>query len=480
MMNDRDRSRSRGRGRGVNNRGGGGRGLDNNSPSPSRSGNNTPSPGRGPNRGGPNSRGLVRGRPRPVMSEQEEQERQHREEQQRRAFWCRICGNQGHYVAECSDTLAQDAVDVITPDPVKLATEVTALRLTSVVAPVLSADAKRAVRKQRDELRKQNLEKWGKAGLHLAKRILAPVSRPEVGRANFLKLEFRTDPGQIDLLRYRIEIPEINDKIPTKNEVRRALILRMLVENPPTLNKKFWVTDYYSYIISRGKLYTNIGDEAGVSDLDVSYYRNPTHEPNEPRLLTKIVFEGKVDLPRLIAHVTADSNNLDQDYLPDADLRSLNIVSWYQLHRTAEFNGGIVGKKFYPANQDENHSANVKTADKTSNIFLLRAGFFTSVRPGQGSLLLNVNTTTSAFFPSIVLSRWMQCRWPRGTTFAPELRVLKGVRVTFEGDTATARSGRKYVICEATMTAISNKFITHPKTKARIRADQYLTTNRGE
>ncbi|KAH7395754.1 hypothetical protein BKA64DRAFT_68764 [Cadophora sp. MPI-SDFR-AT-0126] len=57
------------------------------------------------------------------------------------------------------------------------------------------------------------------------------------------------------------------------------------------------------------------------------------------------------------------------------------------------------------------------------------------MRPAHGSLLLNVNTTMSAFFAPINLQEWICGRWPdKMIPPVHEAKELVGVRVTFQGD----------------------------------------------
>jgi len=58
------------------------------------------------------------------------------------------------------------------------------------------------------------------------------------------------------------------------------------------------------------------------------------------------------------------------------------------------------------------------------------------MRLGDGSLLLNVNVTTSAFFPSINLQDWIKRRWIENIPPKKSRHELIGVGVTYRGDLA--------------------------------------------
>lgn len=137
--------------------------------------------------------------------------------------------------------------------------------------------------------------------------------------------------------------------------------------------------------------------------------------------------------------------------LPGAneDYRALNIIIWRDIYRA----GNIIriGNKFFPLNNPQlcqrlDRQFNIthpngQQQSVTRHIYDARTGYFTSVRPGQGQLLLNINATCSAFFPAAVnarplnLQEWIHDRWAgAGIPPADESKELKGVKVTFNLD----------------------------------------------
>lgn len=134
---------------------------------------------------------------------------------------------------------------------------------------------------------------------------------------------------------------------------------------------------------------------------------------------------------------------MDRGYDPGEDLKSLNIISWYNLHTDPNWRGGLVRNKFYPAGglvnsaRDKKGKLKYRVDIKPKDIdpaYLVRSGFFTSIRPGDSTLLMNINTTTSAFYPSMLLSKWLLARWGDINLSEKAQRELKGLRVTFEGE----------------------------------------------
>lgn len=193
--------------------------------------------------------------------------------------------------------MQQDRVETITPDPVAITFRTQALTLLTVPAPRLDRKQKLATQKLNEELRTLNLNKWEEAGLTLANRPGA-TSGSTQGKANSFKI---TVAPNAELRRYRVEFPEINNRIPTKRETRRELIELMLLDHKPTLDPKLWVADYHTYIISAGRLYDAIGDIAGESELDLPHRRFHHDKLTDARIASKIVYEGKVNLSSLDA-----------------------------------------------------------------------------------------------------------------------------------------------------------------------------------
>jgi len=212
------------------------------------------------------------------------------------------------------------------------------------------------------------------------------------------------------------------------------------------------VTDYFSYIVSVGKLYPEFSDNPlkEGNAYFVGHIRSGRKDDPYPEFHSFIHDVGRLNVTKLRDYLDPEKAR-DKTYSPDEDLKILNIISWTRVNHPT-WQGGRVGKKLYPSSQLSRWSGNLPEAGRT--IYVLRTGFFTSVRPGINSLLLNINTTTSAFFAPVSLQQWISTR--RGTTDLQNIRCeLKNVRVTFEGDTGI-NEGKKRVIRDIHNDTISN------------------------
>ncbi|KAI9646022.1 hypothetical protein NHQ30_005460 [Ciborinia camelliae] len=281
-------------------------------------------------------------------------------------------------------------------------------------------------------------EKWAGGFQELVHRQSTSTTIQSQGQdsvavqANYFKVNF--DSRNLDLRRYRIDLDQINSKDVIKRELRRALIKALLEQNPPSGT---WVSDYFEYIVSVGKLYPSCSDTPGTTIL-VLHHRpgqNGTWFPMQ----SSIIYEGSFQKGALQTHVNSDTSS----FVPDAKLRMMNIMSWFNINgynaqNAPLFDGFRVGKRFYPPVGGIITEAQVPKSGQP--IFHVRTGFFTSMRPGIGSVLLNVNTATSAFFPPEILHNWITKRF--GCNIPPDEYKcdLKALRVTFIGDVANPKT----------------------------------------
>ncbi|KAF5870268.1 putative piwi-domain-containing protein [Botrytis fragariae] len=292
------------------------------------------------------------------------------------------------------------------------------------------------------EIRKENCEKWTEASLRLAgypPDNQLPASGNSKIRANFLEVRI-TNPT-IDLRRYRVEFGNmpnrdrdgnITSRSIVKSDLKRAMINQMLVANPPAA---VYATDFFCYIISVGRLYPDCGDALG-NTITKSHLLTPAGPALAPlSMSTSLVYEHNVNLAELRRFVNRAPGR-DPNYHPGEDLKSLNIVSWQMIFPDT-FQGGRLGNKFYPENAPfstvrvlppNNHQNGPKP------LWDLCDGFFSSMRPGDGKLLLNLNCTTSAFFHQCLLEKWISTKFgtplPLSTNVIRELRGVKKWTVT--------------------------------------------------
>jgi hypothetical protein len=213
--------------------------------------------------------------------------------------------------------------------------------------PDLTLDEKRA----RDLLPYNNRVTWARIALNL------PAAQPKVvanqskgdkavdARANFFRVSFTDDAAISQLRRYRINLGKIGDDIPTQRNARKALIKKMLSENVPDIAETHYATDYYSHTISVGKLYASCGDTRGNSyNVYHSRPQGGTDDSSTGLVETTLVYEGILGIHELLNHVTP--GQLDRNYSPDEDLKSLNTLSWKNVV-SDNFSGARIGKKFF-------------------------------------------------------------------------------------------------------------------------------------
>ncbi|KAF7928120.1 uncharacterized protein EAE97_009918 [Botrytis byssoidea] len=301
----------------------------------------------------------------------------------------------------------------------------------------------RSEEKTEAEIRKENCEKWTGASLRLAgypSNNQLPASGNNRIRANFLEVRI-TDPT-INLRRYRVEFGKMpnrdGDGIITyrsivKPDLKRAMINQMLAANPPAT---FYATDFFCYIISVGRLYPDCGDAIGnaVTRDHQLTSADPTLAPLF--ISTSLIYERIVNLAELRRFVNRVPER-DMTYHPGEDLKSLNIISWQMIFPDT-FRGGRLGNKFYP--ESAPYSTVNNTQKRQRPLWDLCDGFFSSMRPGDGRLLLNLNCTTSAFFHQCLLEDWISAKFglPLPNS-ANVIRELRGVKVTFKGDPKTPK-----------------------------------------
>jgi len=231
------------------------------------------------------------------------------------------------------------------------------------------------------------------------------------------------------------------DKRKLKRETKRFLIESLLDSNPPLHNN--WATDYDSMIVSSGSLYQDAAESSG----------NVTETPHQctgrggvDKVLVKsyVTCLGEVNLKGLKRHV---EDQIELDNLTDV-LKCLNIISWKTINSRGAFDGGRVGNRFYPNSTEVKNEAN-----DDPPLYRIRDGFFSSMRPGQGSLLLKVNAITSAFFSPINLQTWIDKCWPVRPNGKEFKSKLKDIRVTFNLH-KPPKPSRLWVIC-----GLSNKTV---------------------
>jgi hypothetical protein len=276
-------------------------------------------------------------------------------------------------------------------------------------------------------------KEWAKHNLELADFSSVEVADSEKNKVktittNFFRVKIERD---VKIHKYRIVLGEVNGSKATKREVKRAMIHEILTGEPP--NASIWVTDYFSHVISVGKLYNRFVDEVGEA-WSITHQRPLPGGRDFALVDSTIFYEGMLKVGKVNDFVNPLVAR-DPNYLPDEDFRILNLLSWKHIYDVRQPAGSTftIGKKFYPDNQ-ENSAGQLNNVNKET-LCDVKRGFFSSMRPGNGSLLLNVNTTTSAFFPKMNLQTWIDRRSRESILQHRIWKELKNLRVSFRGDT---------------------------------------------
>ncbi|KAF5868778.1 putative argonaute-like protein [Botrytis fragariae] len=257
--------------------------------------------------------------------------------------------------------------------------------------------------------------------------------------ANFYKVGLNSEA---QILKYSVCLGRIISRgkpegfIPTRPETKRYLIMRLLEENKDLFKSISWATDYDSFIVSNEPLVKHDLNEIGYSISTLHTRSGPDGKPIN--MDSSLTFLGLVNVKALIDHV--NSKNIPLDH-PEEELKFLNMISWKKVN-SPQYEGGRVGKKFFPRSfvvDDEEWMSKQRFKQRktvlrfkdndTAPLYRINRGFFSSMRPGQGSVLLNVNVTTSAFFSPINLAKWIESN---PNAWGDPGRLLKGVRVAFD------------------------------------------------
>lgn len=278
------------------------------------------------------------------------------------------------------------------------------------------------------------------------------ISRPsKLMKANFYQIEINP---KVVLHRYSITLGTnqrvrdgVQQEVAITNRDRKRELIQLLLHNassrPRPLHNK-WASDYNSTIISVGELFK---DSAKTPQMVTAVVHPRSERPGGQAgtMTSRVNYLGIVETDLLKQHANTVNhvkgkpplvNSGGFHYHPDDDLKALNIISWKEINAPG-FNGGRHGAKFYPSEL----AANENVAQHNRNLYMIRDGFFTSMRPGQESVLLNVNVVTSAFYSPIRLQKWIDLYWSFGLP-PRDLNVkLRGVKVIFDVGNKEHRKG---------------------------------------
>ncbi|CAG8983834.1 hypothetical protein HYALB_00005472 [Hymenoscyphus albidus] len=222
---------------------------------------------------------------------------------------------------------------------------------------------------------------------------------------NFFRLKIREDPKK-PLCRYSIDLgPDVTRSSDPKSTKPRKLSRE---------TKRFLICDYDSIIISAGRLFS-VGSAPQPAPYQRKSGKDTWHTESG-----SIKFDGVVEIGELNRHIYKKDGGVPTSATAIA-LNALNIIFGNCVNKP-DFDGARAGKRFYPPIPGN-------PTQTKSGCYLIHRGFFSSVRPGTGSLYLNVSTTTSAFFKEMNLLEWMKMKWGNRYNEAKFRRELNNVRV---------------------------------------------------
>jgi len=166
-----------------------------------------------------------------------------------------------------------------------------------------------------------------------------------------------------------------------------------------------------------GKLYRNYNEENPESRHDITHPGIALGNQLATSMNSSIIFEGLVARHALDDLINRQTTQTNPPYHPDQDLICMNIMSWARIN-FRDWRGKRIGNKFYPLDGALSKILGRTPPDNSDKyvprlrVYDSKTGFFTSMRPGIGSMLLNVNATTSVFYPNDMnLQEWINRRW---------------------------------------------------------------------
>ena len=273
--------------------------------------------------------------------------------------------------------------------------------------------------------RKANHERWAKETLNLpSSSPKEPPRGPPDTTANFFKVSFNT---AVELHRYTITLGQINGKAPKNRELVRNLIASLLSRLDAEISSKIkYACDYSTTIVSIGRL----------SDHERKWISHGLGKNGLP-IRSLLTYQGPVRVAELISQLQKDNRlqeNRQLRFPLEEHLRALNILMWRFIYSDG-FQGGRFENTFFP--DDASLTGELRRCSRPGEqVYETRTGFFSSVRPGDGSLLLNVNPVTSAFYPFWDLQKFIQARFnsPLPPPNERKYGELIGLGVTFDSD----------------------------------------------
>lgn len=324
--------------------------------------------------------------------------------------------------------------------------------------------------------RKENQQKWKQAALELPgfpDRV--PQTIGDDVATNHFKVTF---DNKTDLQMYEVKFGQVGKGVFMTPELRRELMSTLLEVAP---KDKGVASNYHSKIVSAGTLWdhisTDVPDPDALRNSIYCTHRVSLADKNSSEIRSTVTYIGRVRMDALQQHVTRVHK---ADFLIDEHLKALNDISWKYIH-SDKWTGGRHGKNFFPnepslrvdlkrSQQHRDPNTGITRTTKIK-VYEARTGFHSSMRAGDGSLVLNINPVTSAFYPTWTVQQFIQARW--GKSIPPQKHLKRGeiigLKVIFEGHDPLA--GRVYAVSE-----ISGLSVSHQKFAKYVKGQEVYTS----
>ncbi|KAL1959673.1 hypothetical protein VTO42DRAFT_1259 [Malbranchea cinnamomea] len=207
------------------------------------------------------------------------------------------------------------------------------------------------------------------------------TGRPVMLRTNYFELAFR---GDLHLFKYGVELVTETGKKRDTNPRLLKRIIQLLLEQQFADQRGRIATDYKSTLICRDRLVEK------PSTFTVKYREEgqETFPQNAKTYLLRVTTGGNVPVPALLEYLSFQGSNLTIEN-KDAILQALNIVLGHHPKSQPEVVTVGANRHYY-----------TKTDERFDLKWGLEAlkGYFMSVRPATGRLLLNVQVKHAAFY----------------------------------------------------------------------------------
>jgi hypothetical protein len=172
--------------------------------------------------------------------------------------------------------------------------------------------------------------------------------------ANAVAIQLPPRGKRPSVKRYRIVLGSLWDatdepeddkkKRSPKREAIRAVLEDLFKRFSPQGD---WVSDFFSHIVCIGVLYPEVSENPVVGECySIDHYRPGRKGWHLVR--SRIVFERYLDWENLEGY-TSVTGSRPLSYLPDDDIRILNLITWKEINSSA-FDGARSGKKFFSDN----------------------------------------------------------------------------------------------------------------------------------